>query len=93
MCTHLLVLDSELHNTRPVNLGKNWPIGELIATFCFFLYLQYLGCPVSHTKSLEIYIYAGKVRFGGHCSFIRVSEIGCLTSHAMIFQLYICDGT
>ena len=31
---------------RPVNLRKNWQIWELIATFCFFSSLQYLGCPV-----------------------------------------------
>ena len=31
---------------RPVNLRKIWQIWELIATFCFFSYLQYLGRPV-----------------------------------------------
>ena len=28
-------------------------IWEFIATFCFYTCLQYLGCPVSHTKSLQ----------------------------------------
>ena len=38
-------------------------IWELIATFCFFSYLQYLVCPVSHTKSLEKSML-GKVDLG-----------------------------
>ena len=49
---------------RPVNLRKNRQIWEIIATFCFFSYLQYLGCPVSHTKSLEKSML-GKVDFWG----------------------------